>query len=64
MHVDPMLILASGFRYPPDTDEKIKAMGGWYTAKRTPHTAVERIPSLLKEVEGLVGKKEWGIVGV
>ncbi|RDW65427.1 hypothetical protein BP5796_10119 [Coleophoma crateriformis] len=47
--------------YPPDTEEKMKAMGTWYTAKRTPNTVVERIPSLLEEIEKLVGTKEWGI---
>lgn len=50
-------------RYPPVTDEQMKSLMDWF-APRKPNIAIERIPSILKDIEERYGEKNWGAVGV
>lgn len=51
------------FRYPPATDEQMKSLMDWF-APRKPSIAIERIPSILRDIEEKYGEKSWGAVGV
>ncbi|KAF7937861.1 uncharacterized protein EAE97_007657 [Botrytis byssoidea] len=48
--------------YPPVTDEQMKSLMNWF-APRKPDIAIERIPSILKNIEEKHGEKIWGAVG-
>ncbi|KAF5878781.1 putative dienelactone hydrolase family protein [Botrytis fragariae] len=48
--------------YPPVTDEQMKSLMDWF-APRKPNIAIERIPSILKDIEEKYGEKSWGAVG-
>ncbi|KAF7916015.1 uncharacterized protein EAE98_010870 [Botrytis deweyae] len=48
--------------YPPVTDEQMKSLMDWF-APRKPNIAIERIPSILRNIEEKYGEKSWGAVG-
>jgi len=50
--------------YPPDNDEKGKKLGEFFSTQAAPPKTLERIPKVLKEIEGQrSGIQQWGVVG-
>lgn len=50
--------------YPPDTDDKKKALGDWFPAVASPPQHLPKIPGLLDAAEKHNGNiKSWGIIG-
>jgi len=50
--------------YPPDTDDKGKKLGEFFSTTAAPPKTVERIPRVLKEIQAQRESiKEWAIVG-
>lgn len=49
---------------PPDTEEKQKALGGFFGAQGAPPAAVGKVPGLVKAIgEKYSGISNWGILG-
>jgi len=48
--------------YPPVTEEQQKALYAWFPS-RMPATGIEKVPGILKAIEGVYGSKTWGAVG-
>ncbi len=52
-------------RYPPDNDEKGKALGNFFQTTGAPPKTAAKVPSTLKEIEAKYPSiKTWGVVGV
>jgi len=49
--------------YPPDTDEKGKKLGEFFSNQAAPPNTLKRIPKVIKELSSKHGITEWGIVG-
>jgi len=50
--------------YPPDNDEKGKALGNFFQTTGAPPTTAAKVPATLKEIEARYSSiKTWGIVG-
>jgi dienelactone hydrolase len=50
--------------YPPDNDDKGKKLGEFFNTQAAPPKTLERIPKVLKEIEGQRSSiKQWGVVG-
>jgi len=52
-------------RYPPNTDEKGKALGNFFQTTGAPPKTAEKVPGILKEIEKKYSSiNTWGVVGV
>lgn len=50
--------------YPPDTDEKGKALGNFFQTSAAPPKTAEKVPTLVKEIQAKYPNiKTWGAVG-
>lgn len=50
--------------YPPDNDEKGKALGNFFQTTGAPPKAAEKVPTLVKEIQAKYPNiKTWGVVG-
>jgi len=50
--------------YPPDTDEKGKALGNFFQTTGAPPKTAQKVPSFLKEIEKKYSSiNTWGVVG-
>jgi hypothetical protein len=59
------VVLMEMYRYPPDTDEKGKALGNFFQTTGAPPKAAAKVPATLKEIEAKYSSiKTWGVVGV
>jgi hypothetical protein len=63
--VDGCTILTEIKRYPPNTDEKGKALGNFFQTTGAPPKTAAKVPATLKEIEAKYSSiKTWGVVGV
>jgi hypothetical protein len=52
-------------RYPPDNDEKGKALGNFFQNQGAPPKTAGKVPGFLKEIEKKYSSiNTWGVVGV
>ncbi|KAI1090942.1 hypothetical protein F5B19DRAFT_503467 [Rostrohypoxylon terebratum] len=58
-------ILATGKKFPPDTEEKQKNVGGFFSdPEHVPHTVAAQLPEYFKAVQASNPSiKSWGILG-
>ncbi len=53
------------YRYPPDTDEKGKALGNFFQTTGAPPKTAAKVPAILKAIEAKYSSiKTWGVAGV
>jgi hypothetical protein len=53
------------YRYPPDNDEKRKALGNFFKTTGAPPKTAAKVPATVKEIEAKYSSiKTWGVVGV
>jgi dienelactone hydrolase len=57
-------LILNHHRYPPDNDEKGKALGNFFSTTGAPPTTAAKIPGLVKDISAAYPSiKTWGIVG-